>query len=284
MRITGRTKVLCIIGHPVEHSVSPAMHNSAIHKLGLDYMYVPFNVLPDDLPRAVESIRSLGIVGANITVPYKEAVISLLDEVSEEASMIGSVNTVTNSGGKLSGSTTDGAGFVKSLIESGFSPAGSRAILLGAGGAGRAVAFALAAAHAEVTILNRASGKAEVLAEDVKRSLPGASVRGESGYDTLKECLKSANLLVNSTTVGMSPNPEETLVSSELIRPGLVVYDLVYNPLRTRLLSDAEAAGAVSVSGLGMLVHQGAMSFETWIGVAPSVSTMLAGAKAALGL
>lgn len=271
MEISGGAKVLGVIGHPIGHSLSPAMHNAAIRALGLDCVYVPFDVPPDDLPKAIAGIRALGIAGVNITVPHKEAVIGLLDEVDSDAQAVGSVNTIVNDGGRLIGYSTDGAGFERSLTESGFSLEGCLAVVLGAGGAGRAVVFALARAGARVVLFDAASGKAERLAKDVGvRRGQVLSVQESE----LRAALDRANLLVNCTPIGMYPNQDGIPIPEELLKPEMLVYDLVYNPVKTRLLAAAEAIGAHTVSGAKMLVYQGALSLKLWTGAEPPVGIM----------
>ncbi len=271
MKLTGKARVLGVFGHPVGHSLSPAMHNAAIEHLGLDYIYVPFDVAPENLRQAVDGIRALGIAGVNVTVPHKEAVIPFLDEVEADAREVGSVNTIVNKDGRLTGASTDGAGFMRSLTESGFAPRGCRAVVLGSGGAGRAVAFALARDGAEVALFDAVPGKAEKLALDV-----GArNVRAIGTQDSaLAVALESADLLVNCTPVGMHPNEDSMPVPAESLRPDLFVYDVVYNPLRTKLIQAAETAGASTMSGVKMLVYQGAVSFAKWTGIDPPTDMM----------
>lgn len=274
MIISGRAKVLGVIGHPVGHSLSPVMHNAAIEALGLDYVYVPFDVSPDNLRDAIDGIRALGITGVNVTIPHKEAVIPFLDEIEESAGECGSVNTIANVGGRLIGSNTDGIGFMRSLLEAGFSPKGSKVVVLGAGGAGRAVTFALAKAGANVSVLLASGQRIERLVRDVRCAVGIDSVIGEPDRDRLAEHLKDADLLVNSTPVGMHPNDDQMPVLPETLRQGMFVYDLVYNPLKTKLLLAAESAGAKPIGGVKMLVYQGAEAFSKWTGVEPPVSIM----------
>lgn len=274
MHITGKAKVLGVFGHPIGHSLSPAMHNAAIEALGLDYIYVPFDVDPADLGRAIEGVRALGIAGVNVTIPHKEAVIQFLDEVEKDALEIGSVNTVWNANGRLIGSSTDGPAFMRSLLETGYLPNGSKAVVLGGGGAGRAISFSLAKAGAEVLIYDEAPGKAEKLAGDVRGVAGEASARGESQFEKAAEYLCEASLLVNCTPVGMSPNVDRIPVPEELLRGDMTVYDVVYNPMKTKLLAAAEAKGARTVSGIKMFVYQGAISFATWTGIDPPADNM----------
>lgn len=275
--LTGRTKVVAVFGYPVYHSLSPGMHNAAFRTLGLDYVYVPFNVGPDDLEKAFDAIRALGIVGANLTIPHKERAVELLDSVSPEALQIGSVNTVRNVDGVLKGYSTDGEGFMRSLEAEGRSAEGSRAVVLGAGGSARAVAHALAVHGAQVSVVNRTASRAEDLAEQLSGVLLGArgSVRAIAlDSPEARDAVVEADLLVNCTSVGMHPNTQEQPIPSEWLHDRLFVYDLIYNPLKTRLLEAAEAAGARGANGVGMLVYQGAISFEIWTGRKPPTDVM----------
>ncbi|MBI2844419.1 MAG: shikimate dehydrogenase [Armatimonadetes bacterium] len=280
MEISGSAKVLGLFAHPVGHSMSPAMHNAAIRVLGLDYVYVPFDVAPEGLEQAVSGIRGLGIAGVNVTMPHKEAIIAYLDEVDPDARDFGSVNTVTNAGGRLIGASTDGPGFMRSLTEAGFSAGGKKAVVLGAGGAGRAVTFALTRAGARAVVLDEVPEKADRLAHDAGK-IAGASVTSvEPSF--LAEEMKDADLLVNCTPVGMHPREDAMPVSPDLLRADMLVYDLVYNPVETRLISAAKAAGAHTLSGVRMLVYQGAISFKKWTGVDPPTDVMEAAILARL--
>jgi len=275
VNVVGSTRVLGVFGHPVSHSLSPAMHNAAIEHLNIDYVYVPFHVLPEALEQAVGGVRALQIAGVNVTIPHKERVVDLLDEVSDQARQIGSVNTVINRDGRLIGDTTDGPGFVRSAEAAWGGIAGVRALILGAGGSARAVSFALAAIGCPVVIANRTPHRAVELAEAL-RSVFGTDAARAVGLEReqLARELRSADLLVNTTSVGMSPDVDGIPLPPDLLRPGLMVYDLVYNPLRTRLVEEAESRGARAVSGLGMLVYQGALSFEMWTGIEAPVDVM----------
>lgn len=274
MYFSGKAKVLGVFGHPVGHSLSPAMHNAAIEAMGLDYVYVPFDVEPGNLRQAVDGVRALGIAGVNVTIPHKEAVIGCLDEVDEDARRIGSVNTIKNANGRLIGSSTDGPGFLRSLGETGFSPEGRSAVVVGAGGAGRAVVFALAKAGARVVVIDQVEGKAERLVEEVREATESDAVQAESSAENLERRVREADLLVNCTPVGMNPRADEMPVSADLMRPDLTVYDLIYSPVKTRLLAAAEAAGARTVNGVKMLVYQGAISLKMWTGIEPPTDIM----------
>lgn len=250
-------------GHPVGHSRSPAMHNAALAALGLDWVYVPFDVRPEDVGAAVAGVRALGLVGVNVTVPLKEIVPPFLDEVSEEARRIGSVNTILNRDGVLRGETTDGAGFLQSLARSGESVEGRRALLLGAGGSARAVAFALAGQGCALWVANRTRARAEELAERVRVFYPRNIAVAEWGTEA-----GPFDLIVNTTSLGMHPQEEAMPpLPPGVLRLDCLVYDLVYAPSETRLLRAARAAGCRTVNGVGMLVEQGALSLSLWTGL-----------------
>jgi shikimate dehydrogenase len=272
VEISGRTKVLGVLGHPVGHSRSPIMHNEAIKALGLDYVYVPLDAEPDRLKQALDGIRALGIAGVNVTIPHKEAVISFLDEVDDCAREIGSVNTIKNVDGKLIGASTDGPGFMRSLSELDFSCEGRNTVVIGAGGSGRAITFALAKAGADVAVLSRTPEKAVDLAKDV--NMPNVRALRTQNSE-LEAILAEVDLLVNCTPVGMQNGSNGGIpIPLHALQPGALVYDLVYNPPRTKLLVAAEAAGALVVNGVKMLVYQGALSFEMWTGIEPPVDVM----------
>ncbi len=243
--ITGKTKICGLIGDPVEHSVSPVMHNAAFAGLGLDYVYLPFHVRKGDLPDAIKGMRALNLCGLNVTIPHKVAVMPLLDSLDPLAERIGAVNTIVNESGRLKGYNTDASGFLQVLMENGIGPEGKRIVLLGAGGAARAIAFALAEKRADLTILNRQ----QEMDWAVELSGRVGKVYGKkvgalelNTYNTQK-ALGKADILVNATSVGMFPDGDKTPVAAHLIHPGLIVYDIVYNPFETRLLREASKPG-----------------------------------------
>jgi len=266
--ISGKTIVCGIIGDPVEHTVSPAMHNAAFAYAGLDYVYVPFQVKKEGLAEAIHGMGALNIRGLNVTIPHKVGVIPLLSELDFLAEYIGAVNTIVNHGGILKGYNTDGIGFIRSLLEEGVNPKDKNVVVVGAGGASRAITFTLVDKGASITILNRRSGmeKAVRLADEINNAFRRDVQALEFEDENLAKIMGKADILVNATSVGMIPNPEETPVESRWFRPGLLVYDIVYNPVETRLLREARQAGATTIDGLGMLVWQGAMAFEYWTG------------------
>jgi shikimate dehydrogenase len=266
MDISGKTKLCAIIGDPIGHTMSPPMHNAAFIKLGLDYVYVPFRVAPEDLPKAVAGLRALNIAGFSVTIPHKVAVLPLLDALDPLAARIEAVNTVVNVGGKLTGYNTDAEGFLRALQDNGIDPAGKRIAVLGAGGASRAVSYIMAEKGAELTVYNRSTGlvRAASVAYMVQQGL-NKTIK-VLPLDDLAAGLKGVDILVNTTSVGMSPRSSETPVPAGIL-PGVpVVVDIVYSPLETRLLKDAKKAGAKILGGLDMLVWQGALAFEKWTG------------------
>jgi shikimate dehydrogenase len=271
--VSAKTGVFCVLGHPIGHSLSPRMQNAALRAMGLDGIYVAFDVAPERLEEAVRGLRALGARGVNCTIPHKEAVIPLLDEISEEAALIGAVNTIVfGEGGKTTGHNTDAPGFLAALRGAGFEPEGSRAVVLGAGGSARGVVAALVKARASVTLANRTPERARALAE----RLGGTAVRVCSLEQAdLKEALAGADLLVNTTSVGMAPRVGEMPpVPLDSLREGLFVYDLIYNPLETTLLREARRRGARGAHGAGMLAHQGAIALELWTGKTAPVELM----------
>lgn len=280
--ISGATKVCGIIADPIGHSVSPAMHNAAFKKMGIDYVYIPFRVTKEGLGQAIAGMRALNIRGLNVTIPHKVAVIPLLNEVDNLAQRIGAVNTIVNDDGVLKGYNTDATGFLQALRERGIEPEGKRVVILGAGGASRAISLALAEKDSNLIILNRTENKAKEQAERISRLCHREVQALKLDRENLAEALKNTDILVNTTSVGMSPNIGETPVTADLIKPPVIVCDIVYNPLKTRLLREAEAAGAQAISGIDMLAWQGALAFEKWTGLKAPVEVMKEAAIKAL--
>jgi len=251
------------------------MHNAAFGALGLDYAYLPFRVRREKLGEAVAGMRALNLRGLNVTIPHKVAVMPLLDEIDPLAGKIGAVNTIVNDEGWLRGYNTDAEGFLRVLLEAGISPEGKKVVVLGAGGASRAITFILLEKGARLTIINRQL-RFDWAPPPVKLM--------ELNEASLATALGEADILVNATSVGMSPHDAFSPVPAGMLRAGLVVYDIVYNPLHTRLLKEAEAAGARVIAGLDMLVGQGALAFEKWTGQAAPAALMKRAALEALGL
>ena len=272
--VSGGSKCCGIIGDPIEHTMSPIMHNAAFKKLGLDYVYLPFRVEQEELGKAIEGMKALNMRGLNVTIPHKVAVIKFLDELDHLADKIGAINTIVNDDGVLKGYNTDATGFLRALQERKIEPEGKKVVILGAGGAARAISFILAERDSRLTILNRTWDKAKVCAGRVSEIFHSQAVALELGKESLGMALSEADILVNTTSVGMSPDIDETPIPSDLLRPDLVVFDIVYNPIKTRLRREAEAAGATVISGLDMLVWQGALAFEKWTGLKAPVELM----------
>ncbi len=265
MQISGRTKITGIFGYPVEHTLSPAMHNAAFKALGLDYCYVPFPVHPDYLKDAVKAIRALNLCGVNVTVPHKEKVMALLDEINEEASFIGAVNTLVNSEGRLIGYNTDGKGFMQSLIESGISVEGKDILIIGAGGASRAISYYLSQKTKTLYLYNRNKNRAEKLIYDLKK------IRNNVTLIENISSIERFHIIINATPLGLKkedPLPFDT----SLLRAEQTVCDLIYK--KTRLLEEASKKGCATLDGLGMLLWQGLFAFELWTGKKPQVEVM----------
>ena len=262
--IKGSTNIVALIGHPVEHSFSPPMHNRAFEKLNMDYAYVAFDVEPANLKSAIEGAKALNIKGFNVTIPHKISVMEFLDEIDEVARLIGAVNTIDFK--NMKGYNTDGIGAVKA-IEEVTSIKGKNVVIAGAGGASRAISFYIAKYGADaMTILNRNPLKAQNLASDVSNS----GLIGEVKSDSISEInayLADVDILIDTTPVGMHPNvDDEPIATSQNMHEDLVVFDAVYNPNETVLLKEAIKAGAKPVYGIKMLLYQGAESFKIWTG------------------
>jgi shikimate dehydrogenase len=274
MVIAGKTRVCGVIGDPIEHTLSPAIHNAAFNHLKLDFVFLAFRVKAADLENAVRGMRGLGIHGLNVTMPHKSTVIAYLDEVDPTVQFLGSANTIINKNGKLSGFNTDGVGALKALRENGAELSEKKVLLLGAGGAAKAIAFALAEEVGELVVLNRAAEKARELAEALGQMFNKKVVGGSLSPDAIAKNLRDSDILINATSVGMKPNLSQSLVAPQWLRSDLTVMDIVYNPVETKLAEDAKAAGAKVISGVEMLIYQGAASFEIWTGRAAPIEVM----------
>lgn len=268
--ITGKTQVYGILGRPVAHSLSPAMHNAAFQAMGLNAVYVPFHV--EHLPLAVAGLRGLQIRGVSVTIPWKEDILALLDEVDDRARAIGAVNTVINREGRLWGTNTDWQGALQALEEV-TTVAGQRALVLGAGGAGRAIVYALGQAGAEVLVADADQTKALNLAKEF----------GAVALPLSQAAQLEAAILINATPVGMAPQVEAIPLPPESLEHFQVVMDIVYAPLQTRLLREAAARGSLCLDGLQMLVYQGARQFELFTGQMAPAELMRRAALAELG-
>ena len=274
--ISGTTKICGVIGDPIEHTMSPVMHNAVFKEMGMDYVYVAFQVKKEGLGEAIQGMRGLNIRGLNVTIPHKVAIIPFLDKLDQLAERIGAVNTVVNDDGVLTGYNTDAEGFLQALLEKGVEPKGKNVVILGAGGASRGISFILAGRGANLVILNRLQELdwAVELARQITRVFRKEVEALELNEENLAAVLGWADILVNATSVGMYPDTDETPVNSDLLRPGLIVVDIVYNPIKTRLLREAETVGAKTVGGLNMLAWQGALAFELFTGRKAPVDLM----------
>jgi shikimate dehydrogenase len=273
-RITSRTGFFGLIGDPVTHSKSPEMMNSALTAMGVPAVYLAWQVESRRLKQAVEGLRALGAAGWNVTIPHKVSIMDFLDKLEPEAEEIGAVNTVIHQDGVLTGTNTDGTGYLRSLTEeTGMNPSSLRVVLLGAGGAARAAGSALARAGArKITIAARSVEKAEALALRLQRHTKADAV--PLAEADCRRAVEEADLVVNATPVGMHPHPDASPLPAGWLHPGLIVSDLVYHPRLTKLLRDAQARGARIHDGTGMLVHQAATALERWTGRKPPVPLM----------
>jgi shikimate dehydrogenase len=264
--IDGHTRLLGLLGYPTDHSLSPTMHNAAFDALNLNYCYLPLPVAPKGLPAAMAGLVALGFIGVNVTLPHKQTVVPLLDEISQEAEAIGAVNMIEFKNGKRTGHNMDGFGFLKAITERGISVEGFRSLVLGAGGAARAVVYTLLQAGSSVTILNRTEERARSLAESLRVHAEGLTLRsGPLTTERIAAVSSEVDLVVNTTSMGMTPHEEGSPWPDSLPFPSTAIaYDLVYAPSETAFLRTAEGAGACTIGGLQMLVHQGAISLEKW--------------------
>ena len=271
--VDAETKVIGLIGHPVGHSFSPIMHNAAFKDKGLNYVYVAFDVLPENLKYVIDGAKALGIVGFNVTIPHKIKIMKYLDEIDKDAKLIGAVNTIKIEEGKAIGYNTDGIGARKALEEEIGKVKDKNIVIFGAGGAARAVAFELAKDN-NITIANRTVEKAEALAKEISEKL-NKKFGEEVKFSGLDIDLDGIDIIINATPIGMYPNVDvEPIVKAEKLREDMVVMDLIYNPLETVLLKEAKKVNAKTINGLGMLIYQGAVAFKIWTGVEPNIEVM----------
>lgn len=276
MEINAKTKMFAVIGDPIEHSISPEMHNAVFDKLGMNCTYVAFNVMSEDLGDAIKGFKAMGFGGVNVTIPHKLAVMDSIDDLSEEARIIGAVNTLEFKDNKIIGHNTDGIGALSALMEGGADPKGKRVVLLGSGGAARAIAVTIAVRGEieSLTILGVVEDELKKLVDDITKAT-SANVKGQMMTDETKaEAIKEADILIHATPIGMHPKVDDTLVPSDLFMSEIAVMDIVYNPQRTRLLKEAEKAGCNTIEGIGMFVGQGAEAERIWLGIDPPVDIM----------
>lgn len=292
-QIDGHTQLLGVFGHPIGHSLSPIMHNALLEAQGIQAVYVPLHTTPEKLADAIAGFRALGFVGANVTLPFKEPVVQLVDRLSPISSFMGSVNTLYWQDGLLCGTTTDPYGALQNLLEHGVNPADRNIALLGNGGASRAIAFALLSkpellgcgSPRSVTLFGRDPKKLGALESDLRQAGLGDSPRlSTATFSSFAELSGGFDLLINGTPVGMNPHSDESPVPGSTLHSGMTVYDIVYNPMQTRLLREASLAGCKTVGGIGMLIHQGALSFNHWFPGKADVGVMRSALYAHMGV
>lgn len=282
--VSNKTRLCCVIGHPIDKSLSPIMHNEAFRAKGLNYVYLAFDVDTSRLKEAVEGLRALKVKGFNVTMPHKVAILNLLDRINEGASLVGAVNTVVNDDGELIGYNTDVNGIISALEAKVRSLKGLKALLIGAGGAARACIVALVSKGCkEIIIMNRTFDKAKLMAEDLGKKLKMNYNLEELSMNSLKKAINSVDILMNATPIGTYPNLDESIVPQELIKKDMVVFDAVYNPKKTKLIRDAEKMGAKVIPGYEMFVGQGAASFKLWTGIDAPIDIMRRAVLKALG-
>lgn len=271
-RITGKTELIGLIATPIKHSNSPRMQNEAFAKVGADYCYLAFDVTPDKFPEAVAGLKALGARGFNISMPYKMEIIKYLDEVSPAAEMIGAVNTVINEGGKYIGHNTDGYGFCQALRMHNIDFSGKKAVLIGPGGAGTAISVQSALDGLGELIIYSRGGKTYPRAQQLVKMLNEkttckAYLRLMDDEEQMKQDILGSDLLINSTGIGMGAFEGQSVIKDESVfHEGLVVFDAIYSPPKTKLLEQAEAHGCRTIGGIDMLLWQGARCFELWTG------------------
>ncbi|MFX0070490.1 MAG: shikimate dehydrogenase, partial [Candidatus Hermodarchaeota archaeon] len=262
--------ILCIIGHPIEHSMSPTMHNPALQELGLDYVYIAFNVPPDKLEQAVNAIRTLDIKGLNVTIPHKENIIQYLDEIDPIADKMGAINTIKNENGYLKAKNTDAAGAKKSLLDAGCTIKGKNILFLGSGGVTRSIAYILSEDANKIILTDIEENKAVAVANEIKKNMD-ANIEGKLANEKIIQAeIKQTDILINATPLGMHPKEEATPIDKKLLHDELFVFDVIYNPMETKLMKEAAEIGCKTLGGLNMLVNQGVIAFEWWTGKTPN--------------
>lgn len=266
MNINTETKMIGLLGYPLGHSFSSLMHNSVFEQRSLNKIYIPIEVLPENLETVVRGISKMNFDGFNVTIPHKIKIMKYLDEIDEYAKCIGAVNTVTIKNGVLKGYNTDGIGFLRSYEEiTETKVEGKNVFVLGSGGASRAISMTLALNKAnKIYICNRTHEKAVALVNDINNQAGECSIAVPMEYEEMEKAIKDSDILINATSIGMYPNVDKSPISKNLLNKKLIVYDAVYNPKKTKLLLDAEEIGCKTVMGLSMLIYQGAEAFELW--------------------
>jgi len=272
--ITAQTKILCIIGHPVEHSMSPVMHNAALQDLGLNFTYMAFTVIPSQLKNAIRGIKAIGINGFNVTIPHKEIIMKYLDKIDPLAKEIGAINTVKNEGGILIGRNTDALGAKKGLLDAGCKINGKNILIMGAGGAARAICYILAEQANRIVIVNRTEKRAIKLVKNLKKNIDVNAEGKNNSEIILKEETSKADILINTTSVGMYPSTNQSPITKSILHSDLFVFDVIYNPIETKLIRDAKGIGCKTLGGLDMLINQGVLAFEWWTNKKPNRDLM----------
>ncbi len=273
--ITPATQLCAVIGNPIGHSLSPVLHNAAFDALGLDFVYVAFRV--EDLKSALAGMRALNnFRGMSVTIPHKIEAMDYVDEIAEVDRAIGSINTIINENGRLVGLGTDGPGALKALIDNGADINGKNVLMLGAGGASRAIAFTLAmkAKPGKIIIMDINEAMLQGLVSDLQAGTSTPIESAAMNEGTLAQAMGEADIIINCTPIGMHPKEDATLVPAELFRPGQVVFDIVYNPLETRLLAEARSKGLKVISGVEMFINQAVLQFERFTGAEAPVEVM----------
>lgn len=273
---TVTTKLVCLLGNPLGHSVSPQMHNRVFEKLEMDYCYMPVEVASENLETVFNGLCKMSVSGFNVTIPHKVQIVDYLDQLDPVAAAIGAVNTICIRDNKTFGYNTDGEGFLRSLEEgTGITAEGKSFFIVGCGGAARAIAMTLAFKQAtKIFICNRSPEKAYKLVDEINSSIRPCAEAVEQDPSLQKQRLKDCNCLINTTSLGMHPKRNTTPINEELLFQELIVADIVYNPLKTKLLTQAAQKGCQTVSGLGMFIYQGAAAFKLWTGKDPLIAEM----------
>ncbi|HPC99853.1 MAG TPA: shikimate dehydrogenase [Acetivibrio sp.] len=270
VRVTGKTKLLGLMGNPVEHSISPQLHNTLSSILGHDIVYVPLKVEKQDIGTVVNALKRLEFIGFNVTVPYKREIMKYIDENTKDAILMGAVNTVKNIDGRLFGYNTDAEGFARSFREeAGVGLGGKKVVLIGAGGVARSIAVKLAKEGAEkISLVNRTTLKAVELADVVNENIREVVQVYNFNDKTFMMAFEESDIIINTTSAGMYPEVGNTPIKAKkCFNKNQIVYDVIYNPVKTKFLMDAEKAGAKVINGLGMLFYQGISAYEIWTGV-----------------
>jgi shikimate dehydrogenase len=274
MDITGKTRICGVIGDPIEHTLSPTMHNAAFKEIGLDLVFLALKVTPDQLENAVKGVRSFNMLGLNITMPHKDKIVNYIDELDPSANYLKSVNTILNSNGLLTGYNTDGIGAMQALLQNKIDPKGKKMLILGCGGTARAIAFAAAKTVDQIVILNRTPRKSREFANKLSNTLK-TKIKGDAlTSKSIKRNMQDSQIIINATSVGMDPQDKISLIPPNLIEPSQIILDVVYDPLDTKLIKDAKKVGAKTINGVEMLIHQGAASFEIWTNQPAPVEAM----------